>query len=361
MDFYNRLNYSLGNEDWNVEEQALCIKPNDYIICVTASGDRPLHLLLTDCAKVFSIDMNAIQTYLLELKMAAIALLDYEAYLAFLGCTESRHRENTFQQLKPHLSTNARNHWERHKKMIKKGILYQGRVERLTKVASKLFKIVRFQKIKTLLSFDDIALQQDYVGTAWDTKAFRKFFEFILNPNMMKFILNDPGIISYIDDSIHPGHYIYQRMLNYLNNHLAKKSALIQLVLTGKIQKNAYLPYLTFEGYQKIRVNLHKLQFQTSNIIDFLNHTEPAQFDAFSMSDIASYMSQQNFNQLLIGIYKTAKPSARFCVRKLMSNHITPDELLEHFERDTQLEHKLENEESNFVYRFMVGNVRKRE
>src|SRR4029078_5372714 len=92
MDFYNRLNYSLGNEDWHVEAQALRIVPKDRVVCVTASGDRPMHLLMTECAEIISIDMNRIQTYLLELKIAAITHLDFEKYLAFLGCTPTDHR-----------------------------------------------------------------------------------------------------------------------------------------------------------------------------------------------------------------------------------------------------------------------------
>ena len=96
MDFYNRLNYSLGNEDWCVEEQALRVNPGDRVICVTASGDRPLHLLLSDCKEVCAIDMNPVQNYLLELKIAALKALDYEEYLGFLGCHDTPHRYAIF-------------------------------------------------------------------------------------------------------------------------------------------------------------------------------------------------------------------------------------------------------------------------
>ena len=170
--------------------------------------------------------------------------------------------------------------------------------------------------------------------------------------------INDPGIISYIDESINPGGYIYQRMIDYLNNHLANKSALLQLICTGKITKEAYFPYMTFEGYEKIRKNAHKLKFYTDNVIEYLN-VSPNQFDCFSMSDIASYMPQENFTQLLTGIHYAAKPNARFCLRKLMCNNSIPTHLTKHFERDFLLEKKLEKEESNFVYRFLTGTINK--
>ncbi|HEX2549621.1 MAG TPA: DUF3419 family protein [Gammaproteobacteria bacterium] len=359
MDFYNRLNYSLGNEDWGVEEQALRINPHDRIVCVTASGDRPLHLLLSECKSVLSIDMNPIQNYLLELKMAALRFLDYEEYLAFLGCTESRHRYTIFSKIKSHLSTKAKAYWEHHKKMIVNGIIYQGRVERLNYYAAKFIYFVRRNEINTLLSFDDPIEQREYVSQKWDTRWWRKFFDIFLNPRLMKYILNDPGMISFIDPSIKPGRYIYQRMLKYLQHYPSKKSALIQLLLIGKVLEEAYFPYLTFPGYEKIRANIDKLSFKTCNVIEYLQHVEPNQFDRFSMSDIASYMSQQNFEKLLLGIIHTATPSARFCIRKFMSNHTVPHPLSSHFCRDEKLEQKLENEESNFVYRFMIGDLKK--
>ncbi len=359
MDFYNRLNYSLGNEDWSVEEQALRITSGNKILCVTASGDRPLHLLLSDCESVFSIDMNPIQNYLLELKIAALSLLDYEEYLAFLGCTESAHRIGTFTKIKSHLSSKAKIYWENHKKMIMKGIIYQGRVEKLTHFGAKFIYFVRRKEINTLLSFDDPKKQREYVSLKWDTKWWRKFFDIFLNPLLMKIILNDPGVISFLDPSIKPGQYIYQRMLKYLQHYPAKKSALIQLVLTGKVLEDAYFPYLTFSGYTKIRSNIHKLTFQTGNIIEYIHQIEPNQFDCFSMSDIASYMPQHDFEKLLQGIVHSANSSARFCIRKFMSNHAVPDAISPYFDRDSQLEQHLENEESNFVYRFMVGKIKK--
>lgn len=359
MDFYNRLNYSLGNEDWSVEAQALRITPGNKVLCVTASGDRPLHLLLSDCESVLSIDMNPIQNYLLELKIAALAYLDYEEYLAFLGCTESSHRLSTFHKIKSHLSSNAKAYWEHHKKMIAKGIIYQGRVEKLTFYGAKFIYFVRRKEINTLLSFDDPNKQREYVSEKWDTKWWRKFFDIFLNPHLMKIILNDPGVISYIDPAIKPGQYIYQRMLKYLHRYPAKKSALIQLVLTGRVLKDAYFPYLTFAGFTKIRSNVHKLNFHTGNIIDYIHQAEPHQFDRFSMSDIASYMSQENFEKLLKGIIHCSSASARFCIRKFMSNHAVPESLSPFFNRDTALEQNLENEESNFVYRFMVGEIQK--
>ncbi len=357
MDFYNRLNYSLGNEDWDVEKQALKVNNHDRIVCVTASGDRPLHLLMTPCTEIISVDMNYIQNYLLELKIAALHHLDYEKYLAFLGCEDASDRVSMFNSLKLHLSTDALKFWSKNQAMIKKGVIYQGRVERFTNIASKVLNLIKHKKISTLFSFDDIESQREFVAKKWDTATWKWIFHVCLNPNIMKFMINDPGVISYIEPSIKPGEYIYSRMINYLNHHLAKKSALLQLILIGKILPDAYFPYLTFEGYKQIRKNVSKISFKTTNIIDYMNHPDTGKFDCFSMSDIASYMPQESFNYLLKGMHNASNHRARYCIRKLMSNHAIPADLAIHFKRNSELEKKLEHEESNFVYRFIVGEV----
>lgn len=359
MDFYKQLNYSLGNEDWYVEEQALRVTPGDRVVCVTASGDRPLHLLITNCAEIISIDMNRIQNYLLDLKLTAITKLDYEKYLAFLGCTFTPHRAAIFNQIKSHLSNDAALFWEQHKKMIHQGVIYQGLVERLTYSVARFFNLLRGKKIKTLFSFTEVEQQRDYLIKEWDTKILKKFFEFLLNPKIIKFIFKDPGLNSYVDSSINPGGYIYQRMVGYLQQNLARKSALLQLLLTGKVLPDAYFPYLTYDGYSKIRQDLGRLTYRTDNIVEFLNQYEPNQIDCFSMSDIASYMPQNTFERLLQGIYQSAKPNARFCMREFLSKRIIPTQLETQFQRDMLLEQKLESEESNFVYRFFVGEIKK--
>jgi S-adenosylmethionine-diacylglycerol 3-amino-3-carboxypropyl transferase len=359
MDFYNRLNYSLGNEDWSVESQALKVNVGDYVICVTASGDRSLHLLMTDCAQVTSIDMNPIQSYLLELKMAAIALLDYEKYLAFLGCTSCDHRLDIFQGLKSHLSPEGRLYWNNHTKKLISGVVYQGMVERLTNIVAICFNFIKKKDIQTLLSFSDIQEQRLFVHRHWNSRWLKKTFKILLNPKLMKLILNDPGIISHVDPTIQPGEYIYERMIQYLNTNLARKSALIQLLFTGKVMPEAYFPYLTFEGHSKIAKNLNRLKFYTGNITETLKQSPENKIDCFSLSDIASYMPQPAFENLLTAMITAAKPNARFCLRKLMSEHYIPERFKSYLQQDSALEQKLEREESNFVYRFMVGEIYK--
>lgn len=106
------------------------IQANDRVLSITASGDRPLHLLLDECKEVVSIDANPIQNYLLNLKCVAMRELNYLDYLKFLGASPCNHRLSTLEKLVPHMEEQAQKFWVKKKKLIQKGVLYQGVVEK---------------------------------------------------------------------------------------------------------------------------------------------------------------------------------------------------------------------------------------
>ena len=354
MNFYKRLNYSLGNEDWVVEEQALRVTAGDRVICVTASGDRPLHLLMTDCAEIISIDLSPAQNFLLDLKLTAIKQFEYKKYLAFLGCEDTPHRRALFSELTPHLARDTAAYWEKNIKMIQRGIIYQGRTERFTSLAAKFFKIVRRHKIKKLFSFTQLDAQRAYVASEWDTRAWRKLFAVMLHPKISRHLLNDPGLA--FSDFPHPGAYISDRIRGFLDTQLAIKSPLLQLLLNGSVATD-YFPYLTYAGFTKIRARPERLKYMTGNIVDYLTSLGSGSIDAFSLSDIASYMPQLYFEKLLHAMRHAARPGARFCLREFTSKREIPPVLLPSLRRDAALEKKLEAEETNFVYRFIVGHI----
>ena len=124
--YFSRLSYSFGNEDWSTEAKALQVRPGDRVACITASGDRPLHILLHDCAEVVAIDANPAQNHLLNLKVAALGQLSYEEYLAFLGALPHPERLAVLHRLNPLLPPEARHFWNSNSDMIKKGVLFQG-------------------------------------------------------------------------------------------------------------------------------------------------------------------------------------------------------------------------------------------
>ncbi|MCF7852432.1 MAG: BtaA family protein [Simkaniaceae bacterium] len=355
--FYSKLSYSFGNEDWITEKKALQIEPNHTVVCVTASGDRPLNLLLNDCHRIISVDANPIQTHLLDLKCNAMKHLDFYSFLEFLGITNNQKKKTLPRKIYENLNEESKTFWVQHMNLIEKGIIYQGQVEKVCQYLAIFIRCFRGFSISKLTSFDSLDEQREFVAKNWDRPFWRRIFQIALNPKYSKFYIDDPGLTHFIGPNINPGDYIYDRMHKSLNQFLAKENPLFSLVLNGYVQEAAFAPHMKIEYAPLIKSRLDRLSYKTENMIDFLEKQPPESIDRFSFSDIASYMSEKDFNRMLRAMIHCAKPKARFCIRQFLSDHQIDKDIQGHLHREPTLEKELDEEDKCFLYRFMTGAI----
>lgn len=358
--FYTRLSYSLGNEDCVSEQTALDIRPVDKIVCITASGDRPLNLLVDNCRKMVCVDKNNVQNQLLKLKSAAINVLSYSNYVEFLGLVsfpESRKNRN-FYLGKCFLSMSVFDieFWRKpeNKKIVINGIIYQGYTERLCLSISKFFRFFSGKSIDKLFNFNDLHSQREFLQNEWNSGFFKTIFKFGLNNATIK-IMGDPGFKTYCGN-IPPGEFIFNKMMTFLENNLAKSSILLCLLFNGKLLPEAYSCYIEEESFYKIKKNLLKVEITNDNIIEYLENTKE-KFDCFSLSDVSSYLDYENFKRLLSAIVYSSNNNSRICLRQFMSKYDIPQELQHFFQRDYEMENALEQNDSCFLYTFIVAKV----
>lgn len=351
--FFSRLSYSFGYEDPFTEQQALKLTSTDTVLCITGSGDRPLHALMSSPKKVIAIDANPTQNHLLALKVAAMRSLDFDEYLSFLGGSPHPNRRSVLPKL--HMPSESHQFWLRHKRLIDKGIIFQGSIEKTCFFGASLLQFLLKKQINALFSFHDLHAQNIFLNTVWDPIPLRRLLSIFLHPLFTRKIIGDPTLYAHVDPKINPGIYIYDRMLNLLSHTLARKSSLLAFFLKGSVAKDAYPPYLTQEGFSKIKPNLDRIEMINEPLIPYLSAQKEASFDAFSLSNIASYMNQEQFNELASLIYRTGKKGARFCLRQFLSNHTLPEQLP--FKRDLPLETKLSHYDKSFIYRCLVGQI----
>lgn len=355
--FFSRLSYSLGNEDWETEHRALKIKPQDRILCVTGSGDRPLHLLLKECHEVVAIDANPIQNHLLKLKMAAMRHFDYEKYISFLGVANDNTRRSHLRKLSINLENDTAKFWQKNSHMVSKGVLYQGAMEKYARGMFVLARIIQGDLVKKLFSFNDLNDQRSFIDEQWDRALWRMCFQFVLTPKVSRLFLRDPGLYTHVDDSIRPGIHLYQRMNDCLKKHLARDNFFVSLCLRGYITEHALPAYLHEESVKTIQQRLGRVDVQTSDLVSYLKTCPANSFDVFSLSDVASYISEQDFERLLREVRRVARPGARFCIREFLSRRKIPSDMQPFFNRNHTLEKQLEDDDRCFVYRFQTGVV----
>ena len=126
--FFMQLNYTAANEDGRSECLALNLKATDQVVCITGSGARPLDLAITGPKRIFAVDLNASQNYLLSLKIAAIQGLEYSAFAELLGLvkTSGAHRIELFQSIAGSLAPECRAYWQKNLRLIEDGVLVLG-------------------------------------------------------------------------------------------------------------------------------------------------------------------------------------------------------------------------------------------
>ncbi|KAL2632464.1 hypothetical protein R1flu_017150, partial [Riccia fluitans] len=77
--------YSLSWEDPREDDKYLQINPDDTVLTLTSGGCNALDLVYQGAGQVVSVDINPAQSYLLELKRAAVIRLSFEDVWKMFG------------------------------------------------------------------------------------------------------------------------------------------------------------------------------------------------------------------------------------------------------------------------------------
>ena len=283
--------------------------------------------------------------------------LDYPSYLAFLGLKGCDKRLQTFDSLKKKLEKSSREYFSKNQDKIEKGIIYQGAVEKLIFSASKGIRLIRGKKVRQLFSFNNLHEQKEFVEKKWHTWGLENLFKYALHPSLTRFFFKDPGLYDNTGAAAHIGQHIYQKCHHSLTTFPAKENLLLSLLFAGKVFEEGYPPYLQEEGTETIKQRADCIDVKTIDLITFLKEAKSNSIDCFSLSDVASYLKQKEFETVLTEMIRVGKPNARFCIRQFLSNHKVPKELESKINRDHTLEKELAEQDRCFFYRFLTGTL----
>lgn len=355
--FARTLNYSSVNEDWRTEYEALRLSSEDRVLCITGSGDRPLNLLVAAAAEVVAIDFVPAQNQLLRLKMAAIAALDYQEYAAFLGLTDAppEWRSRIFEE-RLSLTAPTEAFWRKHLKVLRRGVLYQGRWERHYRRVAGFARLIRGRDLDTLFGFEDLDEQRRFIDAHWDTTVWRLAWRVVCSPITARVILGDPAFYAHIQ--VDPAEYLYERMRSALRRFLARDSFMVALALRGHLLPTDLPPYLTPEGHATLRERLQHVQIVDEDLIDYLRAPSTPRFSRFSLSDVPSYLTPAAFEALVEGVVQCAQPGARVVIRQFMTRYDLPPGAFEQLVREPRLERRCATKDRSFAYEFIIGTVR---
>jgi S-adenosylmethionine-diacylglycerol 3-amino-3-carboxypropyl transferase len=356
--FFNTLNYSSSNEDGRSELLGLRLSPSDTVVTITGSGSRTLDLLLGHPGHIHSVDMNPCQTYLLELKLAGLRELNYEEWIGFLGVTPQETRLRSYSLCRHLLSPGAAAYWDDHADALKRGILFEGRWEKYFHKATTLLSIMGGKRIDRMFRAEDVSGQAAIYEAEWNDAIWRSFVKASASTVLCRYAFRDPGFFQHVPRTFPRGSYLLERFDAAFRTRKLSESPFLSLLLRGKFDGHALPLHLRPENFDTLRESCDRISAATAPLGAFLLAQPPGSINAFSLSDVASYTSGEEYAGIWAAVCRAAAPGARICERQFLVHRELPDSAAALTTRDRTLEERLEREDDSTFYGFVVATVR---
>ncbi|MDO1445092.1 DUF3419 family protein [Rhodocytophaga aerolata] len=353
----NKLIFTLNWEDPASDKAALQIRPGDKVMTITSGGCNTFELLLEGPDKLYAVDINPAQSWLMELKKAAIVQLEYQEFMAFMGLEENNTRIKIFEKLQPHLSPEALYYWQLNQQLLEKGLLMSGRFEKFVQLAGRLMRILQGNRtVHQVFEASTPAQQQQYYDQKFDTWQFRLLFKLLFN----KRILAKRGLSAdyfYFDDGSRSfAESFYRRARHVLRDLPTQPNYFLSLYLLGKYHNLEQVPaYLKEENFSKVKSLIHRLNIITADVKVWLQSMPESSVDCFSLSNICELKSEEDTALLFEEIARVATPGARCLFRNLIIPREVPVALQQTIRKNETLSTQLLQQDRSFVYGKVAG------
>lgn len=348
----SELLFSQSWEDPESDRQALQLRPDDALFCITSGGCNALGLLLQDPRVIYAVDINPAQSHLLELKKAAMRRLSFPEFHEFLGLRPSTRRIETLEQIAPDLSADAALYWRRRPRVILDGVLGQGRYEKFLRLFRTGLRLVQGRdRIDSLFRCGSLAEQQTFYDGSWDSRRWRFLFRLLFNKRVLAKRGLSADYFRFDDGSASFSESFYRRAGHAFREIPIRENYFLAQYLLGRYLEPGSVPdYLKEENFETIRDRLERIQVVTLDAKVWLSRQQPGSIDAFSLSNICELMSLDDTAVTFEQVVRTAKPNARVCFRNLMIPRSIPENLRDRIRCDAEMSRKLLSEDRSVVY-----------
>ena len=345
-------------EDADILVEALQPAPGKRFVSIASAGDNTLSLLTGAPERVVAVDLNRVQLACLELRCVAIAKLDDDALLAFLGVQESiGHRIDTYKtKLRADLSTIARDIWDSRLSDIERGIIHCGKFENYFRLFRQyaLPLVHDRKKVKRLLASRGTEAAREFYETAWNTWQWQIMFRLFFSRAVMGGAGRDKAFFRYAEGSV--ANRILDRTSYALTEIDTGTNPYLGYILTGNF-RHALPHYLREENLKAIRRNMGALEI-FHGTTDTLFEQDASTFDGFNLSDIFEYMDEDLFIRTTENIISNSKPNARIAYWNMLvprsAEKLFPDNI-QHLE---SLSNQLfAQDKARFYHRFLVDEI----
>lgn len=323
---FSTIRYAQCWEDADILLEGLDVKPGAVCLSIASAGDNSLALLARQPERVVALDLNPVQLHCLELRVAAYRELSHELLLELMGSRASSRREELYRRCRNQLSPEARNFWDASSGAIRKGIGGVGKFEHYFEIFRRwVLPLVHSQStVAALLAGGDRVKRIEFYNDCWDTRRWRLMFKIFFSRRLMGRLGRDPDFFRYVQGSV--AERILERARHAFTELNSAENPYLHWILTGR--HGVALPFaLRPENFDAIRDGLDRLEWHCASIEDFLARERGTRFDAFNLSDIFEYMSEENSGILLERLADVGRSGARLAYWNMLAPRRRPARL----------------------------------
>ena len=356
---FSSVRYAQCWEDSRLLREAL--KPlGRHCLSIGSAGDNSFALLAAGAASVTAVEMNPAQVACIELRRAAYQLLDHEEFLELLGSRSSLRRMALYRACREMLPCGARDLWDSMPGAIENGIGSAGKFERYFATFRKVVLPLAHprKRVNSLLLERSLRERGRFYEEIWNSRRWRWIFQLFFSRTVMGALGRDPEFFKYVEGSV--ADRILARTRHALVELDPSENPYLHWILTGT--HGEVLPEaLREENFELIRRALvdGKFEVVSDSLEGWLDEVrDKRSYDAFNLSDIFEYMSEESTNELLEKIIAGANPGARLAYWNMLAPRSRPGILADRLKACSIEANALFAADRAFFYnRFIVEEV----
>ncbi len=354
-EYFVGFNYSLANEDTNIELKLAKENP-DSMFVVCGSGSRSVPLLSKNPKELHVVDLSIDQLMLFKLRYAANKALAYDEFLYFLGYNKAsvRHQSRADLFMKLDLDEKEKEYWKSKMDLWKdNGVLYLGKWEKHFMMLGRFYQKTISKNLRPIFEAKSLAEQKEILSQYWKPLAFKIYTHLVMNPYVANKLLykgHFAGGKNKNTMKISAAELVYQEFNDLFQNTWVRANYFVQLIFLNEVAyREAFPPEAQEEIFDKVKKSESKIFLHQDNLLSVIGQRD---HEFYSLSDTFSYMSDgqvQNFFDLLA---PNLKPETKIVIRSFMRNPDFP--LKAPWNSDTVLNTKLHKEDCTRMYEFKV-------
>ncbi len=354
---FSLIRYAQCWEDADILLEALDIQPGDVCLSIASAGDNALALLARQPQRVIVVDMNPAQLACLELRVAAYRELDHAGLLELIGSVPGEGRAALYRRCRPALSPVARAFWDARPQAIARGIGAAGKFERYFETFRRrmLPLVLSRKRIEQLLRGGSPEQREAFYTQQLDGWRWQLIFRVFFSRYVMGRMGRDPSFFRYVEGGV--SGRILTRARHALTALDPADNPYLQWILTGR--HTTALPFaLRPENFDLIRANLDRLEWHCQPLERLLDSVDAQSFDAFNLSDIFEYISQDNYHRLLEQLIRAGRHGARLAYWNTLAERHRPDAMADRLRSLDGLARSLHAKDKAFFYSaFIVEEI----